>query len=285
MYYSIRFIKHKGIQLKNLLFFLIIGIFFYGCVAPFDVKKTFSPQSLYITQNKGYVIFADFDIPQAVTRKFMVSNGIVTSSLVKIYDVTDEIKFIGYIGVSPPVLDLSKSFIESSIPFGKRIFMLVEEERFMGMTTNYRTDFIEIDVKKNTITKIALSLYPDKKTLLGDWTLRPKFTQISIDDKTFDICSNNAGDSDTKEQNIINFMRQEHIDPQQKYFKNFCKMLSSERKNILTLNEKSQEDFEKNKAKIEEVKKRDFPEWEKTMNKNRIFPLIQPQWVFSLEKK
>lgn len=266
---------------KSFFTILVTVLFFVGC-AHYDVKKPSAQRNLrQITPNNGYVVFSDFDIPQPVNRPFQVSTATWKANpvFVDIYDVTQNLNYIGHFAVNPPIYNYSNSFIEQSLSLGKHTFMLVFKSKFWGMTVDNLTDFIEVDITKENITHIAVSYYPYKKTLLGSWMLQPKFTQILMKDKDFEFCSQTISNKEAREQNISNYMQLASIDSKQKYFQSYCQLLSSDQTLIYALNEKSYEDFETEKSKIEEIKNRDYQEWQNSKNKNRVFPLIQPQWV------
>lgn len=263
-------------------FTLLLTVFLLSGCAHLDVKNQFTQRDTRkVTPEISYVIFSDFDIPQPVTRTFRTPYSLPQPHFISIYDVTEDTKYIGYMSVHPPVIRIRDNFAEAYLPVGKRTLMLVwsQIKGFPLIGSNYYTDFIEINVIKNQITNVAVSEYPWGQRFSDTWITHPMFTQIVMNDEAFSFCSQNEGDEDTKEQNILKFMQQVSIDSQQKYFKTYCQMLSSKQKSIFSLNEKSYEDFETEKSKIEELKNRDFQEWQNSKNKNRVFPLIQPQWV------
>lgn len=272
---------------KNLAMILLTVVLLTGC-AHFDVKKDFTQRdSREIAPNKGYVVFSDFDIPQPVTRSFRVNTGTWTANptTVTIFDVTEDLKYVGYVWVYPPVYKRISSFTEQSFSEGKHTFMLIFKTKFWGIPVESFTDFIEVNITKENTTHIAISYYPYKKALLGDWILQPKFTQVLMNDKDFDFCSQTISDKELREQNVSNYMQHVSIASTQKYFQSYCESLASDQKMIFSLNEKSKEDFEKEKAEIEMVKNRDFQKWQNSKNKNKVFSLIQPEWVLQQKTK
>ncbi|MDD3598363.1 hypothetical protein [Sulfuricurvum sp.] len=265
----------------KIVLFLVSFFLFAGC-AHYDVKKEFIKNDIRRSDpNKGFVLFSDFDIPQPVKRSFKVNTATWTANpdSVEIYDVTQELKYIGHFWVNPPVYNISNSFIEQPLSIGKHTFMLIFKTRFWGMPVDSYSDFIEVNVTKENMTHIAISYYPYKKTLLGDWMLQPKFTQVLMEDKDFEFCSETISDKELREQNVTQYMERANINVKQKYFQSYCQLLASDKKRIFLLNEKSNEDFAQEKSEVEVIYKRDYSVWQNSLNKNRVFPLIQPEWV------
>lgn len=264
-------------------FTILVTIFlFAGCTTYglYDTNGQFSQYSAQQPSSEnGYVVFSDFDIPQSTNRAFYTNNGIPGVAYVDIYDVTNELSHLGGYAVVPPVGILQKNFMEQYLSIGKHTFMLIYKNKRMG-EWEYLTDFIEVNITKEHITHVTISLYKYMQhPISGAWTYRPEFTQILLDEKLFQFCMQNVGDEKTKEQNLLNFMQRESINSKQLFFKSYCQSLYCERKSIFFLTEKNRAKFIQEKSEIEKVYKRDYPLWKNSLNKNRVFPLIQPQWV------
>lgn len=270
-------------MIKIFIIFLS-AILLSGCLG-YHFNTNFQKQPIQeVSSNQGYVLFSDFDIPQPVKRAFQVSSaGYALTDSVDLYDITDDIIYIGPMYIHPPVFKNSASFIEKHLPIGKRIFMLTHTSKMWGIPLNIDyADFIEVNVTNDRTTYISISFYAEnRKSLIGLTTQStvPKFTQVLFDDKAFEYCSKLTGDQESKEQNISNFMQQSSIDPRQKFFKDYCFMLGHNRKAFTVLDAKGYESFEKEKPKIQEFKNQALPKWQKSVFKNKAFPLIQPIWV------
>lgn len=272
-------------SLKSLFIISLTVILLSGCGAKYDVSRYLTLRDIeHYPQNEGHVIFSDFDVPQSVDRIYIAHNHIPNRMPVSIYDVTEEVKYIGNIDVNPPSYNNQKInyFAEVSLPIGKRTLMLVENT-ILGLDKIRGSDFIEINVTKDNIIHIAISSYPSQKEFIrNNWYTRPKFTKlVGMDNKSFDYCSQNiclkceSNFNKNKDENITQFLQQGSIDSQQKYLATYCLALADENKIVTTLNQKSHEEFEKVRAEIQEVKNRDFPEWQISNDKNRVFRLIQ----------
>jgi hypothetical protein len=265
-------------------FIILLTIFLLsGCAPKYNFTYEFTKRiSEQTPQDKGYIVFGDFDVPQPVNRIFTSINHSVSGKNVSIYDITNDLTYIATQYVSAPVLSRSNNFSEIYLPVGKRTLMLIENPPFGEMGVG-KADFIEVIVSKDYINHITISEYPDQRDYIGkNWYTRPKFTKIvGMDTKSFDYCSQNiclecsAASNKNSDVNITSFLQKGSIDAQQKYLKEYCLMLSNKYKTITTLNQKSYEAFEQAKTKIEAIKNRDFPEWQKSNDKNRIFRLIQ----------
>jgi len=267
---------------KSFFALLLTVFFFVGCATYglYDAKGQFSQYSAQqSSSNKGYIVFSDFDPPQPTNRTFKLFNGIPGYIYVDIYDITNDLSYLGAYAVVPPVGSLPKSFMEHHLSIGKHTFMLIYKNKWMG-EWEYLTDFIEVDITKEHTTHVTISFHKYKQLpISGAWIYRPKFTHILLDEKSFQFCMQNVGDQETKEKNLLNFMQRESIDSKQLFFKSYCQSLYGERKSIFFLTEKNHAKFIQEKSEIEEVYKRDYPLWKNSLNKNRVFPLIQPQWV------
>jgi hypothetical protein len=257
--------------------FLLSGCATYGL---YDANSQFSQYSAQQSSSEhGYLVFSDFDIPQSTSRTFNLVNGIPGYAYVDIYDVTNDLSYLGAYAVVPPVGSLPKSFMEHYLAIGKHTFMLIYKNKWMG-EWEYLTDFIEVNITKEHTTHVSISFYKHKQhPISGAWIYRPKFTQILLDEKSFQFCMQNIGEQEAKEENLLNFMQRESIDSKQLSFKSYCQSLYGERKSIFFLTEKNRAKFIQEKSEIEKVYKKDYPSWKNSLNKKSIFPLIQPQWV------
>jgi hypothetical protein len=271
--------KEVLMSFKNVLMVLFTVFLLTGCATYglYDWNRQFNQYHIQPSSSeKGYVIFSNFDVPQATDRTFYSYGGVPGMAYVDIYDVTNELNHLGTCGVTAPVGIIEHTFMEQYLSVGKHTLMLITKNKEMGEWKSL-TDFIEVNITKEHTTHIAISFFKYKQLpISGVWTYQPKFTQIILDEKLFDFCMQNVGDEEVKEQNLLNFMQRESIDSKQLFFKSYCQSFNANRKSVFFLTEKNHAKFIQEKSEIDEVYKRDYPLWQKSEDKNRVFPLIQP---------
>lgn len=277
----------RRIELKTTTFILFCMIFLTGCAGPFHYstyKHDFENQNSQVRDNnRNYVLFSNFDIPQAEGRTVRRTD----TRHIHLYDVTEDIDYIGTMPVTgfegSSMMGIG-SFIEYSAPIGRRIFMLVFANTSLISKDfkDYHVDFIEtnVDINKRTFISVSLqhhgfSSHMMMSPLYGGGLL-PYFTTIDFDDKQFNTCSTIQGDRDNIIANIDQYMIGQNINPKQKYFRNYCGFLANPRKFVLTINETGYDEFKKSKETILRLKNDNLENWRKSPKKNPIFPLIQP---------
>lgn len=276
--------------MKIVIIFISIVVIFSGCTPLYNYNNRTSNFSLYDSNNslpdKNEVIFSGFDIPQPITRIEMQNTPI---RFVHLFDVTDNLEYIGTFPSGPfdgATFDIAfGTFFEYNSPLGLRTFMLVLTNTSLLAPSNlekYHTDFIQVNVSKKNLTHISIAYRHQKLMSNQNYNfftsggLLPYFTQIEIDNKYFQTCAKIKGDRDSRINQVDEYMINQSISPNQKYFKNYCGMLASRFRTVLTSNENGYMEFEKNKATFSSLKEKRLPEWKKTFNRNKIFPLIQP---------
>lgn len=274
--------------------FLLIffSIFFSGCVTPVyhynNVMHDFAPKDLNNSQStKNGVIFSGFDIPQPKTR---IERRDTPFRFVHLFDVTDQVEYIGTLPGDPfsgALFDVAfGTFLEYNAPVGRRTFMLVFEDVTLLSSNGldkYHTDFIQVNISKDHLTHISVAYRYHESEFLSDAShnlianggLWPFFTEIKMDDKYFQSCTNIIGDRESRINQINEYMTSQSINLNQKYFKNYCGMLCSRFRDILSINENANQEFEKNKNIFINLKEERLPRWQKTIRRNSIFPLIR----------
>lgn len=250
----------KDIQIMRLsILSILLFILLTGCSAPINsVKPQFTPKTS-VSTDMGSVVFSTLD-----TSKWDMAYTLVfgTHPLpVSIYDITGDLKYIG------TMLTSSSSFIEYTPPFGKRTLMLTSNG-LHAISPFYHTDFIEVDITKEKMTHIAISQ--------SGFRQMPYFHEILMKDKDFDFCSQPNDESYISDDKMNNYMSEHSIDPNAKYFKKYCTMLSNKYKSIIVPNQNAYNEFESRKAKIQDLKDKDFPEWKKDHTKQEVFDLLKP---------
>lgn len=238
---------------------ILLFILLTGCSAPINsVKPQFTPKTS-VSADKGSVVFSTLD-----TSKWDVAYTVVfgTHPLpVSIYDVTDDLKYIGTMHTS------SSSFIEYTPPFGKRVLMLTSNG-LHAISPFYHTDFIEVDITKEKMTHIAISQ--------SGFRQMPYFHELLMKDKDFDFCSQPNSEPYISDDKMNSYMSTQGIDPNAKYFKKYCNMLSSKYKSINVPNQNAYNEFEARKSKIQDLKNKDFSEWKKDHPTHEVFDLVKP---------
>lgn len=250
----------KDTQIMRLsIMSIFLFILLTGCSAPtYSIKPQFTPKTP-VSSETGSVVFSTLD-----TSKWDVAYAFVfgTHPLpVSIYDITDDLKYIGTMHTS------SSSFIEYTPPFGKRILMLTSNG-LHAISPFYHTDFIEVDITKDKMTHIAISQSGLRQM--------PYFHELLMKDKDFDFCSQPNNESYISDDKMNTYMSENGIDPNAKYFKKYCNMLSSKYKSINVPNQHAYQEFESRKAKIQDLKNKDFPEWKKDHTTHEVFDLVKP---------
>lgn len=275
--------------IKMSLHFVFLLFFLSGCMGAY--KYDFSNKEFKSQNNKennstiNYVIFSNFDIPHTESRAVRTSDRIE----VNIYDVTTENKYIGRMDLvgflgSKMMFDRG-NFIEYEASVGQHIFMLVYANTSLMSKdfTDYHVDFIKADVTKEKRTYISISLkqkglstYMMKSFIYGGGLL-PFFTLVDIDDKYFDYCSTLKWDNEENAKiSIEQYMQDNSINLNQKYFKNYCGMLANPKKVSILINPDKYDEFNKTQANVQKLKDENLPLWLKSINKSFVFPLIQP---------
>lgn len=278
--------------MRVVIIFIAIVVVFSGCTPLYNYNNRTPNFALYDLNNslpdKNDVIFSGFDIPQPVTRSESMR---VPVRFVHLFDVTDQIEYIGTFPSGPfegAYFDVGfGTFFEYNSPLGLRTFMLVLANTSLFAPSDlekYHTDFIQVNVSKKNLTHISIAyryqglglMSHSNHNLITGGGLLPFFTQIDVDDKYFQSCEKITGDRDSRINQINEYITNQSINPNQKFFKNYCGMLASRFRTVLTSNENGYMEFEKNKAIFVMLKEKRLPEWKKTTNRNMIFPLIQP---------
>lgn len=246
---------------------ILLFILLTGCSAPINsVKPQFTPKPSAST-DLGSIKFSTLD-----TSKWDIAYTFVfgTNPLpVTIYDITDDLKYIGSMQTA------GSSFIEYTPPLGHRIFMLTSNA-LHAISPFYHTDFIEVNITKDKITHIAISQ--------SGFRQMPYFQELLMKDKDFYFCSQPNDESYISDNKMNNYMSENGIDPNAKYFKKYCTILSSRYKSILIPNQNAYNEFESRKAKIQNLKEKDFPEWKKDHTKQETFNLLKPILVSDINQ-
>lgn len=238
---------------------ILVFILLTGCSAPtYSMKPQFTPNTS-VSTDMGSIKFSTLD-----TSKWDVAYTFVfgTHPLpFSIYDITNDLQYIGSMQTT------GLNFIEYTPPLGRRILMLTSNG-LHAISPFYHTDFIEVDITKDQITHIAISQ--------SGFRQMPYFHEILMKDKDFDFCSQPNDESYIPDNKMNNYMSEHGIDPNAKYFKKYCTMLSNKYKFIIVPNQNAYNEFESRKAKIQNLKDKDFPEWKKDYSKQEVFDLLKP---------
>lgn len=238
---------------------ILVFLLLTGCSAPtYSVKPQFTPNTSVFT-DMGNIKFSTLD-----TSKWDIAYAFVfgTHPLpVSIYDITNDLKYIGTIQTA------SLNFLEYTPPLGRRIFMLTSNG-LHAISPLYHTDFIEVDITKDKITHIAISQ--------SGFRQMPYFHELLMKDKDFSFCSQTNIESYISDDRMNQYMSEQGVDSNAKYFKKYCTMLSNKYKSIIMPNQNAYNEFESRKAKIQDLKDKDYPEWKKDHSKHEVFDLLKP---------
>lgn len=230
-----------------------------GCAPKNNVKAQFQSR-LSASDKVGRVIVSSLDISKYdLTYALLFGVNPLDFS---VYDITEDIKFIGLSNTANAV-----SFLEYNSPIGRRTFMLTSNA-VHAWSPFYHTDFIEVDVTNNKTTQIAVSQSGLRQM--------PYFHELLMKDEDFDFCSQPSNESYLPDSKMSLYMSEHNIDLNAKYFKKYCNVLSSEYKKINSSYEVGKDKFESNKDKIQELKNKDFPVWQKEHGKQEAFDLAKP---------
>lgn len=238
---------------------ILLFILLTGCSAPINsVKPQFTPNTS-VSANMGSIKFSTLD-----TSKWDIAYTFVFGThplSVSIYDITNDLKYIGTIQTN------GLNFIEYTPPLGQRTFMLTLNG-LHAISPFYHADFIEVNITKDKITHIAISQ--------SGFRQMPYFHELIMKDKDFDFCSQPNDESYISDNKMNDYMSMHGIDLNAKYFKKYCKMLSSKYKSIIIPNQNAYSEFESRKAKIQDLKDKNYPEWKKDHSKQEVFDLLKP---------
>lgn len=276
------------LYIKSLFYFLALSFFLTGCAGVYKYdfsEQKFNLQTIKDQNDTNFVVFTDFDIPQNQGRSMRTSDVIQ----VNVYDVTEGNKFVGRMHVNgfiggKNIFDRG-SFIEYEGSLGHHVFMLVYANTSLITkdSVEYHIDFIETEIRKENRTYISISLQYKglsshmMKSFLYGGGLQPFFTLVDMKDKDFDFCSNIQWDKqEIVQKNIEDYMQNNSINLNQKYFKNYCGMLANPHKTRMIINPDRYDDFNKSHQNIQLLKDENFPIWKQFIKRNPIFPLIQP---------
>lgn len=252
--------------MKFTIYIITVLVLLVGCSAPMtDLKPQFTKKET-LPNDRGHVVFNTFDVPKGngelfIRFMFGMPRGIEAS----IYDVTDDLVYLGTYKAG------RSGFLEYDAPIGKRVFMITFPDFPKPLGIDH-TDFIEVNVSKEKMTHIAISQYGLMQMSY--------LSEIAIEDKHFDYCTELTGKYDVREENIVKYMSANKIDPNAKYFLGYCRMLSNNFRSIITPNANGYASFEANKLKVQQLKEKNFQEWKKSYVRQDPFDMLQPFKLF-----
>lgn len=182
-----------------------------------------------------------------------------------IYDVTDEIRYIGNLVLD--VVTFSRnpvSWLEYQPPAGRRLLMLVEAppQNAIALTGGgplRQVDFVEVEAKPGQVKFIAL-------TRQGFLT-KPYFGEVDISEADRNACEalTNASEStreawNTRLKHIETYMATRGIDSYTRDFRLFCHILSAPRR-IEAPTPEAMKQYVGIKAEIRAAYESGYPQW------------------------
>lgn len=268
---------------RNLSIILFTVFLLTGCAPKASFNYSLKNMKNHsIPHDQGHIVFSDFDVPQKEARVISLIGGRAVTQSVTVFDITDQLTYIATLTIDYHLMYQSYQsyhFAEVDLPVGKRTLMLINSG-IGSMNGNGQTDFIEINVANDHTTHIAISAYPDYaqkdilKSLIKDtYYTKLKFTELrGIPDEVYNYCSQNICEKcNGDNQKTISFLKNGGIKENNPFFNTYSQMLSDRYKYVISLNQESFTEFEKYKNQIQKQKEKDFPAWNQSTDKNRIF--------------
>lgn len=240
---------------------LFLAFFISGCqtVKIHDSKRGFTPST---DVKRGRILINSFKVPkeEGGTNLFMFLGALGGASTntrypVSVYDVTDEIKYVGTISGGNRAI--KRIWLEYSAPIGMRRLMLSRNGRsnFPDGSTFVHADYIDVDVKSKQTHHVSLSQHGVNQ--------HPYFANILISKKNRAFCSRlQKPNRDEMVTQIQSYMSKNKIDPDARDFVNYCVALSKAAV-IFTPNKEAKKQFLVNKSFIKILHKENVKEWEK----------------------
>ena len=256
--------------MKNLIISVLVFIFLTGCGVPlYNSVPQFTSYAPDSNLSKGNIVFSSFDVPQEdgeILRKFIF--GQPQNMSASIYDVTNGLNYVGTLTIRKlEGLDgKAFEFIEYNSPLGKRIFMLTFPA-FPKPLALDNTDFIEVNVTANRTIHVGVAPYGFRQM--------PYFTELVLEDNHFAYCSELTGKYGDRKDKIEQYMKQNQISINARYFLGYCLDLCDVFKKVIVPNKEAYAEFEKHKVEVEKIKDKNLPEWENTKVRKAPFNLLK----------
>ena len=187
-----------------------------------------------------------------------------------VFDVTDEMRYVGTTMVDTRTL--YGGWLEHEVPAGKRIFMLTlaggPSNIYAPALGGAHADFVEIDVKPNSVHHVALTRH--------GFNRYPYFNELLIDEKYLDYCLHQMPKGSMREQYEImdRRMKELGIDPDARDYRGYCVKLAGA-KYVHVKDEVSLKQFSEGKGKLEAIRKESFPEWKEKGEKLPPYNLMK----------
>lgn len=242
-------------------------------------KETQSAAAFSMPSSKenGVVRFNNYQTPKEEAGvKFLHVLAILGGSDIhypiyaSVFDVTNETRYIGTAMVDSRTL--YGRWLEYEVPAGKRTFMLVSVGGSSKIVAEGigapHTDFIEVDVKPDSVNHIALTR--------NGFNRYPYFHELVIDEKYLDYCLQQLPRGSMRDQfEIIDkYMKDKGVDPNAKDYRAYCVKLAGT-KYVQVPNELALKQFAEYRERIETIRKEGYVEWKSSGEKLPPYDLMR----------
>lgn len=242
-------------------------------------KETQSASAFAMPSSKdmGVIRFNGFQTPKdepgvrALHILALIGGGNVNYPVhASVFDVTNETRYVGTTMVDTG--SLYGGWLEYEVPAGKRRFMLVNAggpSNIVAVSLGTpHTDFIEVDVKPNGISHVAL-------TRQG-FNRYPYFNELVIDEKYLDYCLQQLPRVSMREQFEIveKYMKDNGIDSKARDYRAYCVKLAGA-KYVQIPNEVSLKQVAELKDRIESIRKEGYTAWSASAEKAPRYDLMR----------